>query len=337
MHDAIVENDETQVVPVGCRTIAGKGDDACQRARLGPHVAACRSATHTFSERAVDAGNGQRGTKMRIDVLVAISITQEQTLLFGTEIIIEREARAVGQLAARGIQSELAQELSLHAARTLGAGRTVARRGGYLIIHTLGIEIVALLHHLVHDLIHGVEARAHRKGTLRTAFHLRRVGLKHDACILQPVDETIHKPVLSGKDQRRKHRIVVVPAPALAQEIGVLHRAVGIDAATDGVDTHVLQTAHKSPHVVVVESRIHAAHAVHVAVEHALLYLARVLELRLKLIRAAQPVEGCDGCEQLHRAGRTHELTLAMAIDARVGLQVPHHDGNLRSLEHIVL
>ena len=41
MHDAIVENDETQVVPVGCRTIAGKSDDACQRARLGPHVAAC--------------------------------------------------------------------------------------------------------------------------------------------------------------------------------------------------------------------------------------------------------------------------------------------------------
>ena len=274
---------------------------------------------------------------MGINVLVAISITQEQTLLFGTEIIVERETRAVGQLAARGIQSEFADELSLHAARTLGAGRTVARRGCYLIIHTLGIEIVALLHHLVHDLIHGVEARAHRKGALRTAFHLRRVGLEHDACILQPVDETIHKPVLSGKDQRRKHRIVVVPAPPLAQEIGVLHRAVGIDAATNGIDTHVLQTAHKSPHVVVVESRIHAAHAVHVAVEHAFLYLARVLELRLKLIRAAQPVEGCDGCEQLHRAGRTHELTLAMAIDARVGLQVPHHDGNLRSLEHIIL
>ena len=121
---------------------------------------------------------------MRINVLVAISITQELTFLFGTEIIVEREARAVGQPAARSIQSELAQELTLHAARTLGAGRTVARRGGYLIIHTLGIEIVALLHHLVHDLIHGVEARAHRKGALRTAFHLRRVGLEHDACIL---------------------------------------------------------------------------------------------------------------------------------------------------------
>ena len=153
---------------------------------------------------------------MRINVLVAISITQEQTLLFGTEIIVEREARTVGQPAARGIQSEFADELSLHAARTLGAGRTVARRGCYLIIHTLGIEIVALLHHLLHDLIHGVETSTHREGALRTALHLRRVGLEHDACILQSVDETIHKPILAGKDQRRKHRIVVVPAPALA-------------------------------------------------------------------------------------------------------------------------
>ena len=66
-----------------------EGDDACQRARLSPHVAACRSATHSLPQRAVDAGNGQRGTKMRINVLVAISITQELTFLFGTEIIVE--------------------------------------------------------------------------------------------------------------------------------------------------------------------------------------------------------------------------------------------------------
>ena len=36
----------------------------------------------------------------------------------------------------------------------------------------------------------------------------------------------------------REHRIVVVPAPSLAKQVGTLHGAVGKDASAYGVDTH---------------------------------------------------------------------------------------------------
>ena len=71
--------------------------------------------------------------------------------------------------------------------------------------------------------------------------------------------------------------VVVVPAPAFAQTRVVLHRRVGYQASADGVDAHLLQTLCKGPHVVVVESGVHAAYAVEVASEDVAIDEARII------------------------------------------------------------
>ncbi len=322
---------------VGSLTVAGEGDDARERSRLRLHVAVGKTVLHALLQRAVHTADGQRLHEVALDVVVAVGIAQESHLQLGTEVVVERETGPVCQLISSGVEPYLAYELTLHAPCALGTGGAVARGSGYLVVHALGIEVVALLHHPVQYLVHGVEAGTQRESTRRTSLLRRAEAGVLDADVTELGEETVHEDVLSGEHQRREHRVVVIPAPSLAQQVGILHRTVGIYAATDGVHAHLLQTVGESRQVVGIEPRVHTADAVHVAREYSVLYRARVFQLGLELVGSAQLVEGGDGGEEFHRTGRAHQLAFTVAVDAGVCLQVPHHQSHLRGLEHLRL
>jgi hypothetical protein len=63
----------------------------------------------------------------------------------------------------------------------------------------------------------------------------------------------------------------IIPAPAFTQQISILQRAVGIDAATDGVNTHILQTIDKCRHIIAVETGIHTAYTIDITRQHPIL------------------------------------------------------------------
>ena len=322
-------------MPIRRLAIASERDDARQRAGLRLHVAMGITRFHALLQRAIDTSDRQGLLQLLIHILVTIGIAKELHLQFGTQIVVERETGTIGEFVASRIESYLAYQLPLHVSRTLGTGRSVACRSRYLVVHALGIEIVALLHHLVQYLVHRMETGTNGERSLRTAFHGCPETSIEDARILQLAKESIHKQVFPSEHQWREHRVVIIPAPSLAQEVVVLHRAVGIDAALDAIHTQFLQAGDERRHVVGVESRVHAAHAVDVAIEHAVLHRARIFEGGLKLIRAAQLIQCGNRRHEFHGAGRSHQLAFTEAIDARIRLQVPHHDAHLRGLKHL--
>ena len=184
-------------------------------------------------------------------------------------------------------------------------------------------------------LVHGVETGTDGEGISRTSLGRSIHLLILDARILQFSQESIHEDILPGEHQRRKHRVVIIPAPAFAQQIRILHRAVGIHLATNGIYTHLLQAVDKGREVIAVETGIHAAHTIYIAMEHTLLDGSRIFQLGFKLIGPAQLVQRRDGRKELHRASRAHQLALIVLVDAGVILQVPNHDTHLRSFKHL--
>ena len=294
-----------------------------------------KTRLHTFFQGTIHTGYRQRQLQMRQYILIAISITQQLCLQFRAQIIVERQTRAIRQFISLRVETDFTNQLSLHAPGTLGTGRAVTGRGSYLIVHTLRIEIVAFLHHLVKDLIHRMEAGTHRECTGRTTLDRSSKARIINARIFQLGQESVHEIILSTKYQRRKHRVVIIPAPPLAKQVGIFHRPVGIDVSLYAIHPHVLQTGHEGSHIIRIKTRVHATDAIDVTFEHMIFHSPRIFQLRFKLIRAAQLIKSRNGSYQLHGTGRTHQLALTKTIDTGICLQVPHHDTDLRSLKHL--
>ena len=178
-----------------------------------------------------------------------------------------------------------------------------------------------------------MEARADLLGH-RCATGLRIVGgYDGDVCFEQQRLETLEQQIVAVDEQWREHRVVVVPAPTFAQRVGTLHRTVGHESATNGVDAHTSHALDKGVEVVTVETRIHTTDAMEVAMQRVVVDGSCIGQLGLELIGAAQTVDGRNSCEQLLRGGGSHELAVVEAIDGRVGIQVPNHDSSLRGLQ----
>ena len=202
---------------------------------------------------------------MLLDIIILISITQQLDLQFGTQIIIQRQPGTISQFITGRIESNFSNQLSFHISGTLGTGWPVAGRGSYLIVHTLGIEIITVFHHLMQHLIHCMETGTDGKSISRTRFYGRIHPFVENTYILQFCQKSIHKDVLTGKYQWRQHRIVIIPAPSFAQQISILHRTVCINTATDGVDAHLLQPIGKGCHIIAVKTGIHATDTINIA------------------------------------------------------------------------
>ena len=320
---------------IGCRTIASQRDDTGQGTRLCLDIAVDTAAFHTLLQGSIHTCYRQGMNQMLLDVIVAESITEHHHLQLGTEIVVERQARTICQSVAGSIQSQLMDQLPFHVAGTLGTCRTVARRSRNLVIHALGIEIVTLLHHLMQYLVHGMETGTDGKGIGRTGLGRGIHLLIFDACILQLSQETVHEDVLAGEHQWRKYRIIIIPAPAFAQQCSILHRTVGIYITSNGIHTHILETVDKCRQVITVETGIHTSHTVNITRQHTVLDGSGIFQLSLELIGTAQLVKCGDGSQELHRTCRAHQLSFVVLVDAGISIHIPDHDPHLRRLKHL--
>ena len=76
-----------------------------------------------------------------------------------------------------------------------------AGRRSQLVEHRLGVEVVALLHHVHQYLVDGVEAAADTK-SVAGALRLACLAFKNDAVGKQSTDETLNKRVFPADEQR---------------------------------------------------------------------------------------------------------------------------------------
>ena len=205
-----------------------------------------------------------------------------------------------------------------------------------MVEHRLGIQVVALLEHAHQYLVDRVEAACYAVGIIGLAC-LAQSGFHHDARLVQFVDKPLYEHVATADEQRREYRVVVVPAPSVAQCVGTLHGLVGVYVATYCVHSHFAYALHEGAHVVDVESWVESSHAVDVAVECAVAHIACIAKLCLEAIAAAQFVNCCYGCYHLHGRSRAHQLALVVGVYGRVGIEVVYHYSHLRCAEHVAL
>ena len=316
---------------VGCRQISCQGRDSRHGTRLRLHVAVGKPRSHAVLERAIHTRNGHRGEQMIVDVRIAVGIAQEGHLQLCRHIVIEREARTVGNIIVAGIHAHFLYQPVHHCPPGLCRG-LAASRCCQLVEHRLGIKVVRILHHAVQYLVDGVRTGAYLTGS-RGRCAAQGIAYEHDAGIAKLLQETAHETVFLTHQQGRERGVVVVPAPSFAPSVAVLHRQVGTNVAAYGVHPQPLHALHEGVQVVDVERRVHAALAIKVSTQHTRVYLARIVEARPELIVAAQLIERGHGINHLHRRGRTHLLALVILVDHGVGRQVVHLQSYLRGLE----
>ena len=109
-----------------------------------------------------------------------------------------------------------------------------------------------------------METSAHDVGPIRQGC-LAGGGLNHYSRLAQFLFKTSEEIVMARHKKGREHRVVVVPAPTLAKQVGTLHGAVGKNASAYGVYTHRLYPVEKGLEVVGIETRVETANAIDVA------------------------------------------------------------------------
>ena len=195
-----------------------------------------------------------------------------------------------------------------------------------MIEHAFGIEVVALLHHARENLIEGMRKRRSTPALSCRKGVLIDEGIdKDDTCGLKFTGETLKEVVLTAHEQRRETRVIVIPAPTFTKQQRVLHRPIGNNAATDGIDAGRANAVDEYLQVATVEGWIHAAHADEVAIKSVTDERATRAQLSGKRMIAAIEVEGRHSGHQLHRRCRAHALPVVMIVEGGVAIEVPHH------------
>ena len=201
MHNTIIENREAKIVAICRLAVTGKTNNTCHRARFSLHIAMSKTGAHSPLQSTIHTSNWQGLFEMRQDVLVLVSIAKELDLQFGRNIVVERKTRAIRKLISGRIKSNLSNQLALHISGTLGTCRTVASRRCNLIIHAFGIEIITVFHHLMQNLVHGMETGTDGESTCRTALHGSSGTGIEDTSVLQLGEKSFHENILASENQ----------------------------------------------------------------------------------------------------------------------------------------
>ena len=201
MHNTIIENRKAKIVAICRLAVTSKTDDTCHRARLGLHIAMSKTGAHSPLQSTIHTSNWQGLFEMRQDVLVLVSIAKELDLQFGRNIVVERKTGAIRKLISGRIKSNLSNQLALNISGTLGTCRTVASRRCNLIIHAFGIEIITVFHHLMQNLVHGMETGTDGESTCRTALHGSSGTGIEDTSVLQLGEKSFHENILASENQ----------------------------------------------------------------------------------------------------------------------------------------
>ena len=332
---ALIEEGKGEVVAVGSLGVAAEGADTFHGAGFGAHVPIGRASAHTAAERAVLAGDGERGQEVVVDVLVLIGIAQEAEEEFGRGVVVEREAATVGKLIVGGVEAYEAHEAleAFGGAAAVGVGS--AGLCANLIEHGFGVEVVALLHHAEEDLIDGVCA-SDEGGDGGSDASAEGVTFYHDAALGEEFGKMLGEGVFAVEEERREYGVIVVPAPAPAVLLGVFHREVEEDVSAQGVDALFAHGMDEGQQVVAAEERVETGAHVEIASEHAARDGA-VHEQRGGIVVVHAELGECgDGSEEfLTRAG-AHGLLFVVAKEGRIGREVIDIDAHLRALQEFV-
>jgi len=200
VHHSLIDDAETEPVAVGGGEVSAQRTDARHRAGLGPDVAAGKLRLHAPPQRAVLTGDGKSRQEVVIDIAILEGIAQKAHLQLCRDIVVERQPGAVGKLIPAPLKAELVDKLPDYRPCAFGRGRPVARRGGNLIEHGLGVEVVTLLEHAHHDLVDGVETTHDAVGLLGLALLADGAG-DVDAHLAQLVVKAAHKLVLAQNEE----------------------------------------------------------------------------------------------------------------------------------------
>ena len=320
---------------VGSLGVAAEGADAFHGAGFGAHVPIGCASAHTAAERAVLAGDGERGQEVVVDVLVLIGIAQEAEEEFGRGVVVERKAATVGKLIVGGVEAYEAHEALEAVGGAAAVGIGAAGLCANLIEHGFGVEVIALLHHAEEDLVDGVFA-GDEGGDGGSDAPAEGAAFHHDATLGEEFGKMLCKGVLAVEEERREHGVIVVPAPAPAVLLGVFHREVEDDVAAQGVDALFAHGLDEGQQVVAAEERVETGAHVEIAGEHAARDGA-VHEQRGGIVVVHAELGECgDGSEEfLARAG-AHGLLFVVAKEGRIGREVIDIDAHLRALQEFV-
>ena len=151
------------------------------------------------------------------------------------------------------------------------------------------------------------------------------------------MNEAGHELIFPIYEQRSQLRVVVIPAPAFAQQVLLLEVAHGHQSPADGVHPKSLYALYKSLHVLAFKHGVHAAHTIDVARKHAVSHLALIAQSGAEFIVTPQLVDGRHSRKQFHGRGGPHGLLGIECIQRRVGRQVIHHQSELCPLQQRVL
>ena len=72
---------------------------------------------------------------------------------------------------------------------------------------------------------------------IRGSVPLNDITLDDNTGVNQFADKFLHKVVLARDEERREHRIVVIPTPSPSQSVVILHHLVGNETTPYSVNT----------------------------------------------------------------------------------------------------
>ena len=122
----------------------------------------------------------------------------------------------------------------------------------------------------------------------------------------------------------------IVPAPAVAVEVGMLHAGIAENLAADAFDTEVADGTCQFLEVGMGVHRVEVAHHVEVALQRAVGGDgACVVRAGFEFMLRTQCAEGCDGSEHLLCGGRTHHLVSVVTPHGNVVGEVEHADAHM--------
>ena len=161
---ALVHDAETEHIARGSSQITRKRGHPLHSARFGMHIALGGRVAHTFAQRAVLASYGQGGVQVAVDVIVVVSIAQQTAYGLGREIVVERQARPVGYLVVRRLESNVPEQRIVVRHSLLASGTRLAPLCGKLVKERFGGRVVALLEHGQQHLVDVARAGAYKCG-----------------------------------------------------------------------------------------------------------------------------------------------------------------------------
>ena len=204
------------------RAIASQRGDSRQGTGLRLHITGGRTGIHAVLQCSVKASHRERRNKNIVDSAITPSIAQQPHLQFCRYIIIEREARAIGNLIVAWAQTHLLNHPLYLIGRLLGFGRTIAAISRNLVEQRLSVKIVALLHHRLQQFAETVAATADKR---LCALGCSCIDDDHTVA-LQFLRKQFREIVLAVIEQGRQHGIVIVPAPTFTQAVIILERHI---------------------------------------------------------------------------------------------------------------